>query len=117
MYMVTETTEASFISGPEYQLIDDDNFPHPITEKQKSGADYDMYPPLVKATKTPGEWNLTIIKVNKGHVEHWLNGQKVVEYTLWTDAWKSQKEKSKWKEYDGLIFIFLKQTPVPFTSL
>lgn len=98
MYLVTEATGASFESGPEYQLIDDDNFPHPITDKQKSGAVYDMYPPKVKATNPPGAWNTTLIKVNKGKVEHWLNGKLVASYTLWTDDWRKQKANSKWKD-------------------
>ena len=32
---------------------------------------------------------------NGAHVEHWLNGEKVVEYELWSDAWKAQVAGSK----------------------
>jgi hypothetical protein len=31
-------------------------------------------------------------------VEHWLNGEKVVEYELWSRDWKERKAKSKWKD-------------------
>ena len=60
-----------------------------------------MYKPLMMAAHKPGEWNTTKIIVNKGHVEHWLNGKKVVEYTLWSDDWKQKKAAGKWKDAAG----------------
>jgi len=101
LYLVNEDYDQTFLSGPEYQLIDDDNFPEKIENWQKTGANYAMNPPAVKAAKKPGEWNTTKIIVNKGHVEHWLNGKKVVEYTLWSDEWKKAKAAGKWKDAAG----------------
>jgi hypothetical protein len=101
MYLVTEDHDAAYESGPEYQLIDDDGFPEHIEDWQKTGANYAMQPPAVKAANTPGEWNHTVIIVNKGHVEHWLNGKKVVEYNLQSDEWKKQKAAGKWKDEAG----------------
>ena len=101
MYMVTEDHPASYESGPEYQLIDDEGFPEKIENWQKTGAAYAIKAPAVKAYNAPGEWNHTVIIVNKGHVEHWLNGQKVVEYGLWSDEWKKAKEAGKWKDEAG----------------
>jgi len=101
LYMVTEDYEHSYLSGPEYQLIDDEGFPEKIEDWQKTGASYAMYKPLMMAAHKPGEWNTTKIIVNKGHVEHWLNGKKVVEYTLWSDDWKQKKAIGKWKDAAG----------------
>lgn len=101
MYMVTEDYDAAYESGPEYQLIDDDGFPEHIEDWQKTGANYGMQPPAIKAANKPGEWNHTIINVNKGHVEHWLNGKKIVEYNLGSDTWKKQKAAGKWKDDAG----------------
>lgn len=101
IYMVSEEYDASFLSGPEYQLIDDIGYPGKLEDWQKSGANYAMNPPAVNAAKPAGEWNLTVIKINKGHVEHWLNDKMVVGYDLWTDEWKKNKEKSKWKDEKG----------------
>ena len=101
MYLVTENNDNTYESGPEYQLIDDENFPEKIEDYQKTGANYGMQATTVKAIKPAGEWNHTVIIINKGHVEHWLNGQKVVEYELWSDAWKKQKEAGKWKDVAG----------------
>lgn len=98
MYLVTENNNNTYESGPEYQLIDDDNFPEKIEDYQKSGANYAMQAPAVKALKPSNEWNHSVIIVNKGHVEHWLNDKKVVEYELWSDEWKKQKEAGKWKD-------------------
>ena len=101
MYHVNENYEEDYDSGPEYQLIDDEGFPEHIEEWQKTGAAYAIKPPAMQAAKAPGEWNHTIIIVKKSHVEHWLNGRKVVEYDLWSDEWKKEKAAGKWKDAPG----------------
>ena len=101
MYHVTEEYDHPYESGPEYQLIDDEGFPEKIEDWQKTGANYAMNPPMVKAYNKPGEWNHTLIIINKSHVEHWLNGKKVAEYEMWSDEWKKAKEEGKWKDYPG----------------
>ena len=48
---------ASYASGPEYQIIDDQNYPSPTTQKQKTGANYDVYEPNdFTVVKPAGEW-------------------------------------------------------------
>jgi hypothetical protein len=101
LYLVTEAYSASYLSGPEYQLIDDTGYPGKLENWQKTGANYAMDPPLIDATKPAGEWNHTEIIVNKGHVEHWLNGKKVAEYTFDSDDWKQHKATGKWKDAEG----------------
>ena len=98
IYRCTEENGASFESGPEYQLIDDINYPGKLSDKQLSGANYDMHAPSSKVSKPAGEFNTTKIVVNRGHVEHWLNGVKVVEYEFWTPEWDAVKAQSKWKD-------------------
>jgi hypothetical protein len=101
LYMVTEEFASSYQSGPEYQLIDDKGYPAKLEEWQKTAANYAMEPPAVDATKPAGEWNHTVIKKFKGHIEHWLNGKKIVEYDLWSEKWKQQKATGKWKDTPG----------------
>ncbi len=105
LYMVNEKYEYPFHSGPEYQLLDDNYYLNDPKEhihaSQKSGANYDMDAPAADALKPVGEWNHTVIKVNKGHVEHWLNGQKLVEYQIGSPSWKEHKANSKWKDVEG----------------
>lgn len=89
-----------YMTGPEYQLLDDVGFPQsgPLHD---SGANYDVHPPKYGQVKTLDEWNTARIVVKGPHVEHWLNGRKVVEYEMWTDEWKELKNSSKWKDAEG----------------
>lgn len=98
IYRALENDKPSFESGPEYQLIDDNGYTDKLEDWQKSGSDYAMHPPSTLAAKPVGEYNRTKIVVNKSHVEHWLNGVKVVDFELWTPEWKQLKEKGKWKD-------------------
>ncbi|MDZ7743067.1 MAG: DUF1080 domain-containing protein [Bacteroidota bacterium] len=92
-----------YATGPEYQLIDDPGFPSPLEEWQKTGADYAMYNAdnSKKELMPVGEFNTSRIRVKDGRVTYWLNGEKIVEYELWTDAWKERVKNSKWKDYVG----------------
>jgi len=101
MYHVTEEFPAAYLSGPEYQLIDDVNFPEKLENWQKTGANYAMDTAVNASPHPAGEWNHTRIIVNGTHVEHWLNDKKVVEYELWTDDWKRKKMEGKWKDAAG----------------
>ena len=92
---------AVYETGPEYQLIDDVGFPEKLEDWQKSAANYAMHPPATIATKPVGEFNVSRLIVNKGHVEHWLNDQKIVEYELWTPEWEALVKTGKWKDYPG----------------
>ena len=90
-----------YATGPEYQLIDDLNFPHPLEEWQKTGADYAMYKAdsSKKKLMPAGEFNTSRIRVKDENVTYWLNGEKIVEYKLWSDDWKKRIQNSKWKDY------------------
>jgi len=100
LYHVVERPELKvpYVTGPEYQLIDDIGFPSKIEDWQKAGADYAMYicDTTKKVLKKVGEWNNSKIVFDNGHVEHWLNGQKVLEFEAWTDDWYSRKNSGKW---------------------
>jgi hypothetical protein len=65
-----------------------------------TGADYAMYNANEKKKLKPvGEWNTSKIIFNNGHVEHWLNGEKIVEFEAWSDEWKTKKSEGKWKDF------------------
>jgi hypothetical protein len=91
---------AAYETGPEYQLIDDLGWPEQLEEWQKSGADYAMTIPVKDKKLMPaGEWNNSRIIYNKGHVEYWLNGIKVVEFQAYSPEWEKIKSTGKWKDY------------------
>jgi hypothetical protein len=77
LYHVVERPEykVPYVTGPEYQLIDDAGFASPIEEWQKAAADYAMYvcDPAKKVLKNAGEWNTSKIVFDNGHVENWEN--------------------------------------------
>lgn len=101
MYRVTEDYPQTFESGPEYQILDDAGYAGEVEPYQTTGANYAMNVPTVAASNPIGEWNHTVIIVKNNHVEHWLNGKKVVEYELGSDEWKKHKEEGKWKDAPG----------------
>jgi len=88
-----------YVTGPEYQLIDDVNFPEPLEEWQKCGADYAMYLPDQSKLKVnpAGEWNNSKIVFDNGHVEYWMNGEKTIEFEAWTPDWFKRKNSGKWE--------------------
>lgn len=98
LYLVTEDSASSYLSGPEYQIIDDKNFPEKLETWQMTGANYAMNSAPDAQPNPPGEWNHARIVKNGNHVEHWLNGKKVVEYELHSDAWNKNKMVEKWKD-------------------
>ncbi len=100
LYHVVERPQykVPYVTGPEYQLIDDEGFKAPLEEWQKAGADYAMYvaDPSKKQLKKAGQWNNTKIVFDNGMVEYWLNDQKIIEFEAWTEDWFKRKESGKW---------------------
>jgi hypothetical protein len=101
IYLASEEYDQPYLSGPEYQIVDDVNFPEKLEGWQKAGANYAMATPFVAAANPAGEWNHARIISMKGHVEHWLNGKKVAEYQIGSAEWKAAKAAGKWKDAQG----------------
>lgn len=101
IYRASEEFEHPYYSGPEYQILDDANYPGETLASHMTAANYDMHVTAPKNLKSIGEWNETKIVVNGNHVEHWLNGDKVVEYELQSEDWLKRKSESKWKDLAG----------------
>lgn len=91
--------EYDFFTGPEYQVLDDEGYPDPLTEKQKAGALYDLIAPSQKTSRPAGEWNTAEIIKNKDTLEFRLNGPTVVKTTMWNDDWKKMVADSKFKAW------------------
>jgi hypothetical protein len=98
MFHVTEEFDRPYLTGPEYQVIDDKGYNGELKDSQLTGSNYDMHPAVNAKPNPIGEWNQSRIVVNGNHVEHWLNGTKVVEYELNSADWKKRKAASKWKD-------------------
>ena len=85
--------------GHEYQMMDEPEGRQP--NKGSTASFYDVLPPTALAAKPPGEWNLSRVLVQGNHVEHWLNGKKVLEYELGSDEVLKAVQKSKFKSVEG----------------
>lgn len=94
-----DSLNAVYESGPEYQLIDDYTWPDPLEDWQKSGANYAMHTASKQVVHPANEYNHSRLRVDHGHVTHWLNGEKIVEYDLWTPEWEAMVQEGKWKDY------------------
>ncbi|MBC7920561.1 MAG: DUF1080 domain-containing protein [Ferruginibacter sp.] len=100
LYLVKETKDPSWHSAPEFQLIDNEVWAKQLDmNKRRTGDAYDMQASVRDAMKPIGEWNEAMIRVKDGQVEHWLNGQKVVAYTLGSPEWKTKVKGSKFAAY------------------
>lgn len=98
-YRGTREYDHIYWSAPEYQLLDDAFARDGRSRLTAAAAAYGIYPSPAGVVKPFGEWNTTRILVNGAHVEHWLNGKKVVEYELWSPDWKARVAASKFAQY------------------
>ena len=98
-YRGTEEFEKIYWSAPEYQLLDDANHVDGRNRLTSAGAAYGLYPPPAGIVKPAEEWNTTRLVVRGPHVEHWLNGTKLLEYELWSPDWEAKVKASKFKDW------------------
>jgi len=100
-YLVTE--ERPSAPGHEYQMIDDDENPDGKSgPKRQTASFYDVLPPAEhKPLKPVCDWNVSRVLLQGNHVEHWLNGMKVLEYELGSAAVQAAVAKSKFKNSPG----------------
>lgn len=93
-------------SSPEYQVLDNERHPDAKLGKdgnRQSASLYDLVPAVPQNSKPAGEWNTGGIMVYRGTVIHSQNGENVVEYHLWTDAWKEMVAASKFKDWPNFL--------------
>ena len=104
-YRANEEFDHIYWTGPEYQLLDDAAAPDGKNRLTSAGADYGLYPAPAGVVKPANEWNATRIVVRGNHVEHWLNGQKLLEYEFGSADWEAKMKASKfavWPKYGRL---------------
>jgi Domain of Unknown Function (DUF1080) len=100
-YLVTEEREGPI--AHEYQVLDDERHEDAKVGPQRQTASfYDVLPPAAdKPARPAGEWNEGRVLLKGNHVEHWLNGKKVLEYELGSAELKAAIAKSKFKDVAG----------------
>jgi Domain of Unknown Function (DUF1080) len=101
----------NWLDNFEMQILDDIGF-NDTAAIRSAGSLYDLIIPQNKTLQPVGEYNSCELIVNHGHVEHWLNGKKIVEYDLGSDKIKELIAKSKYRNNpnfaqstDGIIMF------------
>lgn len=101
--------------GCEYQILDDDKHPDAklgVNGNRTVGSLYDLIPACSNKPFKKPEFNTAMVVVNGNDVEHWMNNQKVVEYTRNNQMWNALVDYSKYKDWpnfgnaaEGLILL------------
>ncbi len=106
MFNVGEGPKQPYLTGPEYQVLDNLGFRtnkgEPVTPEQFTASNYAIEPAFVEVMKPVGEWNEGRIVVKGNAVEYYLNGEKTMEYVMHSPKWKKQiaaSKFSKWKDF------------------
>ncbi len=88
--------------GCEFQILDDAKHPDAklgVKGNRQLGSLYDLIPAPVDKPVKKGDWNTAVVKVEGNHVEHWLNGVKLLEYTRDNEMWNALVAYSKYKNW------------------
>ncbi|SHG22642.1 protein of unknown function [Microbulbifer donghaiensis] len=99
IYRVADEDAPVWMSGMEYQVLDNAAYPELEKPSHSAGALFDLYAPSEEAVRPTGEFNSTKIRVEDGRVEHWLNGRMIVSYQLWSEDWRARLADSKFSDY------------------
>ena len=88
--------------GCEFQILDDDKHPDAklgVKGNRTLGSLYDLIPAPANKPFNKKEFNTAMIIVKGNHVEHWLNGVKLLEYTRQNEMWNALVAYSKYKDW------------------
>jgi hypothetical protein len=100
-FHVTEDADHVWQTGPEMQILDNAAHRDGLQPETSAGSNYALHAPARDVSRPAGEWNQVRLVVQGDHVEHWLNGEKIVEYELGSDDWKARVEASKFRDMPG----------------
>lgn len=87
----------AYITGPEMQIIDNDRHPDAKNIKHRAADLYDFITAQPENVRPIGQWNEVEIVLNKGKLDLYQNGTKVVSTTMWDANWEAMKAQSKFK--------------------
>ncbi len=101
IYRVSESGDATFHTGPEMQVLDNDGHADGRSPLSSAGACYGLYPPASDVTRPVGSWNEVRIIAIGPRVEHWLNGTRIVEYEIGSADWLMRLQSSPFRDLPG----------------
>jgi hypothetical protein len=95
IYRIATTEQYPWQTGPEYQILHNQGHKDGKDPITSAASNYAVNPPSKDVTKPVGEWNEGRLVARGTHVEHWLNGVKVVEYEIGSADWEARVKASK----------------------
>jgi hypothetical protein len=99
MYLVRTGDPAPYFSGPEYQVLDDAKHADGKNPKTAAGSLYALMAAEGKKVNPPGEWNTGKIVLRNKHLEHWVNGKKLIEIEVRGERWNELVKASKFNAW------------------
>ena len=91
--------KATYHTGPEMQILDDDKHKDAKTPAHRAGAAYGLYVPPSDIANPVGTFNHARIVVKNGHVQQYLNGHLTADYILGSEEWKEIVAKTKFAAF------------------
>ena len=82
-------------SGPEFQILHNAGHSDGQAPITSAGSNYAVHPPAADVTRPVGAWNTSRLIVDRGRVEHWMNGMHLLTYRLGDADWQARMEASK----------------------
>jgi hypothetical protein len=101
IYRISDSAGETYETGPEMQVLDDARHADGKSPLTSAGSAFGLYPAPRGSVKPAGEWNTARLWVNGNHVEHWLNGTKLLEYELGSAEWTARMQASKFRQWPG----------------
>jgi len=90
----------AYETGIEMQILDNDKHADGKLPETSAGSCYALYPPAEIVVRPVGEYNKVRLIVEDANVEHWLNGRKIIEYTIGSEDWSSRVAASKFASWE-----------------
>lgn len=98
IYHVVTGDEYPYESGPEFQVLHNAGHKDGANPITAAGSNYAMQPPVKDVTRPVGEWNDIRLIVKGTHVEHWMNGVKLLEFEQFSPDWYARVKASKFSK-------------------
>ena len=98
-FHATEAHPYIFMSAPEMQILDDAEHIDGRNPLTSAGSNYALHAAPRGIVRVAGQWNQARLRVAGGHVQHWLNGVKIVDYQLGSDSWLALVAASKFSAW------------------
>jgi hypothetical protein len=95
IYRIATTEPEPWHTGPEYQILHNAGHKDGANPLTSAGSNYAVNPPVKDVTRPVGEWNEARLIARGNHVEHWMNGVKLLEYEIGSADWEARVKASK----------------------